>query len=500
MSTMQINNMPNANELWKGIGGYFDTLGEILCEFIDNSISNFRGNPSIVNNSILIKFKEIGEKIHITVADSGTGIKDLNAAFTLGSHAGAETLLNEHGFGFKHALASANPDNNEWLIKTCTVDDSSKGQYKEVKAPYILTGFSAEIVQGAFDSGLGNTGTIIEFTCSRDMFMTIRRGLSGNFQKMSSVLDILKEDLGFTYSGILSDAGLRIILAIEDNTGNQTYNHVVGQVTPSWEGFYKPKQGSEIYDLGNGSVKIEYVFGKIGIHPDTKKYYKKNMASSGVEIRINGRILAYNQIKSIWGKEPHPSFNQFLAVINLVSDDADRLPKTKTSKNGLREGDSHLNKLFDWIQTRCPIIPKNAEPLPEDLDEKELFQKLCEQKSIHLSALGIGTPTVMTELYAYNNLQEKIRIDLYVGVGASITLYEGKKDKTTIKDLYQLMMYWDGCVYDGKKPTKGILISAEHPDSVKDIISVLNSMYDANGDNYCFELKTWKEEGIDYPS
>ena len=52
----------------------------------------------------------------------------------------------------------------------------------------------------------------------------------------------------------------------------------------------------------------------------------------------------------------------------------------------------------------------------------------------------------------------------------------------------------------GKKPTKGILISAEHPDSVKDIISVLNSMYDANGDNYCFELKTWKEEGIDYPS
>lgn len=267
--------MPNANELWKGIGGYFDTLGEILCEFIDNSISNFRGNPSIVNNSILIKFKEIGEKIRITVADSGTGIKDLNAAFTLGSHAGAETLLNEHGFGFKHALASANPDNNEWLIKTCTVDDSAKGQYKEVKAPYILTGFSAEIVQGAFDSGLGNTGTIIEFTCSRDMFMTIRRGLSGNFQKMSSVLDILKEDLGFTYSGILSDGGLRIILAIEDNAGNQTYNKVVGQVTPNWEGFYKPKQGSEIYDLGDGSVKIEYVFGKIGVHPDTKKYYKK---------------------------------------------------------------------------------------------------------------------------------------------------------------------------------------------------------------------------------
>ena len=498
MSIMQINNMPDANDLWKGIGGYFDSLGEILCEFIDNSISNFRGNPSVVNNSIMIKFKEAGNKIYVTVADSGTGIKDLNAAFTLGSHAGAETLLNEHGFGFKHALASANPENDEWSIKTCTESDCANGQYKEVKAPYKLTGFSADIIKGGFASGLASTGTVIEFSCSRDMFMTIRRGLSGNFQKMSTVLDILKEDLGFVYSGILKDGGLRIILCIEDNTGLQ-YNKVVGQVLPSWEGYYNPKQGSENYDLGNGSVKIEYVFGKIGVHSDTKKYYKKNMASSGVEIRINGRILAYNLIRPIWGKEPHPSFNQFLAVINLVSDDADRLPKTKTSKNGLREGDPHLIKLFEWIRAKCPIIPKNTEPLPEDLDERELFSRLCEQKKIHLSALGLGTPTVETELYAYDNLQEKIRIDLYVAVGSSITLYEGKKDKTTVKDLYQLMMYWDGCVFDGKKPTKGILISAEHPDSVKKIIDVLNTMQDANGENYCFELKTWKEEGIDYP-
>lgn len=480
--------------------GYFDSLGEILCEFIDNCISNFRGNPSIINNSIMIKFKDMGNKVHVVVADSGTGIKNLNAAFTLGSHAGAETLLNEHGFGFKHALASANPDNDSWKIMTCTEEDSVNGQYKCVSAPYLLSGFSAEIVNGTFSSGLGNTGTVVEFDCTKEMFMTIRRGLSGNFQKMSTVLDILKEDLGFTYAGILATGGLRIILSIEESTGNLSYNKVVGQVMPNWEGYYNPKQGVENYDLGDGNVKIEYVFGKIGVHLDTKKYYKKNMASSGVEIRINGRILAYNLIRPIWGKEPHPSFNQFLAVINLVSDDAKKLPKTKTSKNGLREGDSHLIKLFDWIQAKCPIIPKNAELLPEDLDERELFHKLREQKKIHLSALGIGTPTVETELYAYDNLQEKIRIDLYVAVGASITLYEGKKDKTTVKDLYQLMMYWDGCVYDGKKPTKGILISTEHPDSVKDILNVLNTMQDANGDNYSFELKTWRDEGIDYPA
>ena len=256
MSLIQINNMPNANELWKGIGGYFDSLGEILCEFIDNSISNFIGNPSIANNSIMIKFKEQGDYVYVSVADSGTGIKDLSAAFTLGSHAGAESLLNEHGFGFKHALASANPDNNSWLIKTCTEEDSKIGQYKEIKAPYLLTNFSADIVQESFDSGLGNTGTIVEFTCTKEMFRTIRRGLSGNFQKMSSVVDILREDLGFIYSGVLSEKGLRIILIVEDAVGNQVYNNVVSQVVPNWEGYYNPKQGSEYYDLGHGKVKI----------------------------------------------------------------------------------------------------------------------------------------------------------------------------------------------------------------------------------------------------
>ena len=51
-----------------------------------------------------------------------------------------------------------------------------------------------------------------------------------------------------------------------------------------------------------------------------------------------------------------------------------------------------------------------------------------------------------------------------------------------------------------KNQRKRILISAEHPKSVKDILAVLNTMQDANGDTYNFVLKTWKEEGIQYPS
>ena len=54
----------------------------------------------------------INGDVTLSIEDSGTGIKKLNEAFTLGSCAAAESPLNEHGFGLKHALASANPKND----------------------------------------------------------------------------------------------------------------------------------------------------------------------------------------------------------------------------------------------------------------------------------------------------------------------------------------------------------------------------------------------------
>ena len=44
MQEFSINNEPSADELWAGIGGNFDSLSQIICEFVDNSISNFTGN------------------------------------------------------------------------------------------------------------------------------------------------------------------------------------------------------------------------------------------------------------------------------------------------------------------------------------------------------------------------------------------------------------------------------------------------------------------------
>ena len=57
-TTLVINNVPNADDLWAGIGGHFDNLGQIINEFLDNSISNFAGNRCDTRN-IIIRLKEL---------------------------------------------------------------------------------------------------------------------------------------------------------------------------------------------------------------------------------------------------------------------------------------------------------------------------------------------------------------------------------------------------------------------------------------------------------
>lgn len=58
----------------------------------------------------------------------------------------------------------------------------------------------------------------------------------------------------------------------------------------------------------------------------------RNMLSSGVEIRINGRVLCYNLFKEIWGIEKHNYYNYLLVIIDLKSQNRDALPKTRNSK------------------------------------------------------------------------------------------------------------------------------------------------------------------------
>lgn len=501
-TTKPIHNLPDSNEIWSGIGGHFDSLCQIINEFIDNSISNFEGNNPLFRQ-ILVTLSESSipnGPVVVRIEDSGTGIKDLDKAFTLGSKAAAESPLNEHGFGLKHALASANPSNDSWRVFTRTQDDINNNQYKKIEAPYLLGDYACTICKDEPWPGQLGSGTIVEFTCSGAMFSTIGRGIPGGLRNFYKLANILHEDIGFTYSGIIKKNAATITLILVDVEGNRR-NYPVGAVEPAWEKFIEPGSGSAPVNLGGGNVDIEYEFGQIVNKAErldfdnstTRKYYKQSMSSSGVEIRINGRMLCNNLFKEVWGVEKHNSYNNLLVRVNIKSNNRDALPQTRTSKNGLREGDERLDALYAWIKSYMPTPVKE---LSLATHETDLFEELKEKMKIFNPDPNKIIDTEMHVFTSSGNVKDKVRIDLYCKDTSGVSIYEGKKDFTTSKDVYQLRMYWDGLVFDGIKPDKGILVAKNHPDSVANLLFIVNAMKDANGNNYCFELKQWAEFGM----
>lgn len=495
---IMINNMPNAQDLWKGIGGHFDSFDQILCEFIDNSISNFLGHKSTINKTIIITLiEEQNDMVSVSVEDSGTGIENLDNAFCLGAQNFPDSPLNEHGFGIKHALASANPNNDNWSVYTRNLDDFKNNQFKIVQAPYMISGFEASLItnqEQAWPGQINGSGTYITFKCKWGLFSTIRKGVKGGNIGFAKMVEILSQDLGFLYAGVIKNNQAIISIKYKELVSLNDEFCILGinSIDPEWEGFFQPRCGSTKIDLGGGNLDFKYCFGSIKESKNNYKYYKRNMSSSGLEIRINGRIIAYNLFKEVWGIERHNMYNHLLVTVDLISSNKTVLPSTRTSKNGLREGDPKFIKLLDWVRGKMPEPNKN----PSDAyDERDLFKILAESKEIHIP----NPKTVLLEKNVFLNIRDKIPVDLYLNYSEEIILYEGKKDHTSVKDIYQLLMYWDGCVIDGLQPTKAILISVSHPSTVKTMIGYINQRIDQNGKNYNFILKTWEEEGVPYP-
>jgi hypothetical protein len=484
-----IDATPNAKELWAGIAGHFDSITQVICEFIDNSVSNLEAIKA-ATKSIRVNVEPLNENtIRIQIEDTGSGIVDLAPVMRLGDQTIKQTPLNEHGFGLKHALASADPSNTTWAVFTRTKEDFKAGTYRELRAPYSfqMNPLIRKVAESPWPGVFNGSGTLVQFECSVTLFNTIQRGIKG-VAKLPRCLDYLTEELGYIYSGVI-EKGQATITVFSESLG---INKNVESVKPAWVDFYPPGSGTTKVDLGGGSLQIEYEFGEMR-ESNYVKHYKRNQSTSGVEIRINGRLIMSNLFKDIWQLEHHPSYNHFLARINLVAKEATVLPKTRTSKNGIRSGDPKLEKLFEWIRSTHPTPHKD---LAGAQSERELVAELLKLKNTHIRA---ATKHIEQEFKVFTSLNSPVSVDLYVFDGTDIVMYEAKKDTADIQDIYQLLMYWDGAVEDGKHPSEGILIASQFSPGVDPILAWLNEKTDRSGNRYKFSKKTWADEGIKYP-
>lgn len=496
-----IDNEIDTQELWRGIGGHFDSLNQIIHEIIDNSISNFKSNPHLAFHTILISITKIDSKnVEIFIEDTGTGIKNINNAFTLGNKKSQESPLNEHGFGLKHALATANPDNNNWAVYTRTEDLESRGLVSVIKSPYKIQEFYGENISFNLDNyptKLKNqsTGTIVKFVTSYEMYKSLGRN---GIKDSKGIALYLKEDLGFIYSGIINANIAEIQLIVDDEP-----KMIVNSVEPWWNNTSSSK---EKVDLGllagdgeTGSVILSYKIGTINdrfsMNSDNEKavYYRTNMKSSGVEIRINGRMIKNNLLNEIWHDVyQHNRFNNFLVQINLESDNLSFLPATRSSKNGFKQGDIKLLGLYNWIRTHCKFPIENK----KERDEIHLFDELKEIKIKQLKEVVDGKLTVDVGRRVLKRSKENIKIDFFVAFNNNTIIYLGVKGTSSPIDLYKLKLYWDACIIDNLLPTSAILLANAHSDLVVDLSSMNNSLKDINGNSYKFSLKKWEDENI----
>lgn len=294
--------------------------------------------------------------------------------------------------------------------------------------------------------------------------------------------------LDITVAYALYQNAVKLCFTAVDKSGASDGGEIPGALEPNWRDGQMTELPPVETDLGGGPVTICCRYGSIRRSKENAFYYRANMASSGAEIRINGRAIQHGLYNEIWGKALHPSQNRFLAQIDILSDQAEALPDTKAAKNGLREDDEKVAALFSWIRANIP------EPFKEEGREQMLVRLLAEKKSAEPGVLRVSTEK---NLYQCLNLQ--IKSDLFVSSTEGVTLFEAKAGGSKAEDLYQLRMYHDGCVADDMEVREAVLIAQRHPDTVKALLTELNRQKDKKGRLYHFALTTWDEEGITLP-
>lgn len=175
LNSEKLDTTPDGISLHNGIAGNFISLSEVLYELMDNTFSNLRRYAAAdrLSRIVGIEIVHCGDYVDVGIQDGGTGIEDLGAALSI-VRTGGDTVLNEHGFGLNHALASIDSSpNQKWTIQTRTRRDVELGQYREVSGPYGINTMTCVTKRG--DGGLGSsTGTHICFRCPLTMFNTIR--------------------------------------------------------------------------------------------------------------------------------------------------------------------------------------------------------------------------------------------------------------------------------------------------------------------------------------
>ena len=148
---------------------------------------------------------------------------------------GAQTPLNEHGYGLKNALSYLCEGVEVWLLESRTKEDAAADRYRCVSAPYaaIDRKMRAKVHQGN-GATLHETGATIRVRCSKKKFESLKPATKRAKADFRQLCGYLEEELAYTYAAILAEGRITIGVICREQNAPERY-HQLEALEPLWE-------------------------------------------------------------------------------------------------------------------------------------------------------------------------------------------------------------------------------------------------------------------------
>ena len=457
------------------------TFEQTLAELIDNSISAGSKN-------IEVHIFGENDKIRLIIADDGSGIlvSDLvNRILRMGAPPTVPGSMNEHGFGLKNSIARLTSGREAFTLLT---KDSKDKKLYIIRGPLssrMKVDHPSKSEEKLWDSNITNlnldVGTRVYAETNLIFFNTTLHKLYERGPRPTKLeqkqIDALKEHLGVFYRPWL-DSTHKIFIKWADRGGALKEEEIKALPIP-----YKrnPPSNRISISINGKNCDVYYRVGELdrdlSARAGFKIYYQGNQRTQGIDVIFRKRVILPHLLTELFGLARHNSLNSFVGDLTVE----DKLFSTFNNKTGLDQNNPFVAKLLEELITR--YMPTQASSGAYDLRESQLRKQIA-------STLEKTTPKSSAQQNApiWSRIGVNVDIIHQLATGEEI-LYEIKDEEIKPLDLYQLIMYWDGRVEDGKRPQIARIVSPEDiSPKIKLLIKYVNKRKDAKGKPYNIEF------------
>lgn len=489
---IQIDTSADYEFLYEGLSRQSLDFPQAIAELVDNAISAAGRDYFMIE----ILLRKDGESLEITVADDGSGISrtDLQErVLRLGGRGSALGRLNEHGFGLKNSLCLLTGNRSPFMIITCADEARERRKQWAVEGPFRPSMVGELTTHERWTKDLahcrGETGTRVIATTTFDYFRTTYQ----RARTLEPLVLRLGEHLGVFYRHWLTK-DMRNQIWIRWRDGSDPWRDVLvpGIALPisrDHESFgieveVDGSRANATYTVGSLDDERMSGSGDSPVYP-LAIYYQHNERTQGIDVVVRNKVILLHQLEQLWfGQIRRRERNYFIGELVLEGTKF----RTVNNKCDLDPHNPFWIAVKHQLNERAELLPPEYQYAREEAEIKAQLKDLLEQFAPS-SRAQINYP-----VWAGTGVKADIVHEDQSGQWLDV--YEVKDESASPQDVYQLIMYWDGLVTDGKVPRQGRLVAQSAPDSVRNLLDHWNRRTDVADNNYNVEFKSIADLGV----